>query len=163
MKQIGIYDTKCLIRSMAYAPHLMFEGHAERSIARVAHAGCALRSAHIARMDYTARDMAERVFALRRQRPVSACMVKDAPRKDGVSAWRAQGVRSVPGLLAACRERPVLVTRSAAVGGKMRGLQCGRRGGDSGARGDGSLARREPLKPLGPALDFNKLQFMYEE
>ena len=123
---------KRLMRSMTYPPYLACEGQAERSIARVAHAGCAIWPAHIARMDYTAPDMVERVIALRRQRPVAACMVKDAPRKDGASAWRAQGVRSVPGLLVACRERPVLVTRSAAVGGKMRGLQCGRRGGDSG-------------------------------
>ena len=107
----------------------------ERRIVPVAHAVRASRPAYIARMGH-ARGVAERPFALRGPRPVAACMVEDASRTGGALACRARGRRSAQGRSAACRARPVIATRSAAAGGKMRGLECGRRGGNSGARGD---------------------------
>lgn len=107
----------------------------ERRIARVAHAGRATRPARIVRMDYM-RGLAERPFALRVPRLLAACMVEDASRKGGAPACRARGCRGTQGRLAACRARPVIETRSAAAGEKMRGLECGRRGGNSGRAGD---------------------------
>jgi hypothetical protein len=124
----------------------------ERHIARVAHAGRATRPTRIARVGYPC-DVAERPFALRGRRPLAACMVEDASRNGGAPARRARGRRSAQGRSVACHARPVIVTRSAAAGGKMRGLECGRRGGNSGAHGTGFITWREPVRPLGPALD----------
>lgn len=92
-------------------------GYTERRMARVTHAERGTQSAHIALMGYSGGAVTERLFAVCRHRPVAACMVKDAPRKGGASAWCAQGEQSDPGRPAARRGRFLL--RSAAGGGQV--------------------------------------------
>lgn len=91
-------------------------GYTERRMAHVTHAERGTQSAHIAPMGYTRCGVAERLFDVCRHRPVAACMVKDAPRKGGVSAWCAQGEWSDPGRRPACRGRSLLLLWRAAGG-----------------------------------------------
>lgn len=117
--------------------HAGYEGYAQprmARMARVAHAERGTQSAHIARMGYTGCGVAERLFAVRRQRPVAACMVKNAPRKGGAPAWRTQGEWSGPGL-AGGPPRAICPLGMERRGGEKDGcLECGRRGGELGAR-----------------------------
>lgn len=112
--------------------------HATRPMARAAHAGCATRPAQaarlgyigIARLGYADRGMIKPVFAVRRRRPLAACMVKDAPRNGGALGWHTQN-------LAGARPARTVPTT---VGAMAPSAAAGeRRGAESAA--DGVMAR----------------------
>ena len=108
----------------------------ERHIARVAHAGRTTPAGPHSAHGLSDRGVAEGPFALRGRRPLAACMVEDASRNGGAPVCRARGRRSAQGRLAACHAWPVMATRSAATGGKMRGFGVRQAGGNPGRAGD---------------------------
>lgn len=124
-------------------PHVAFYGSLELTMAQAAQGGGPVRPWHMARSGYTACDVAECVFADRRRRPVSACMVEVAPQMRGASAWRARGRRTVRIVPSALRARLAGTARRAGAGGATKGVECGKQGGDSGRYGESALSRGE--------------------
>jgi hypothetical protein len=165
---------KGLMRSAALLCHSERDTHIDLLTAPVVHTAIP----HLALAGHTAPDVAERVLEVPCRRPAATCMVIDAPRLSGAparltrersrghgrsSARRcrsAQGGQATPGALERPRPAggPPRASRRGEVGdagdaehrrrGKMRGLECGRRGGDSGRAGEPGLSRGESLRSL---------------
>ena len=159
--------SKGLMRSGAHSCHSARDSHIELLTAPAAHAGC-----HKPGAGHSAPDVAERVHEAPCRRPGATCMVIDAPRLSGAPAWRTRersrgqgrsgarrcrsaqggqvtrGRRSARGQSGACYARAAGVARSTPAGGKMRGVECGRRGDDSGRAGGLGLSRGESLRSL---------------
>ena len=101
----------------------------------------------LAQAGHTACDVAERVWADRRQRPSGACMVEDAPQMRGAPAWHARGRWTAPVVSLACRAWLAGPARGggegSAAGGSTEGVEYGVRGGDPGRNGESGLSRDE--------------------